>query len=95
MNGGLILPAIEAGRICIKVSGREAGKYCVIVEIIDKNFVLLTGPKEVTGVKRRRSNVSHIEPTEEIIKIKRGASDEEIGKALKESGFFEKIQTKG
>lgn len=89
------MPAIEVGRICTKTSGREAGKYCVIVEIIDKNFVLLTGPKEVTGVKRRRSNINHIEPVEDKIMIKRGASDEEIGKALKESGFFEKIQTKG
>ncbi|WP_334097817.1 KOW motif-containing protein, partial [Methanobacterium formicicum] len=33
------MPAIEVGRICMKISGREAGEKCVIVEIIDDKFV--------------------------------------------------------
>jgi len=78
------LPAIDVGRICVKLAGREAGKKCIIVEVIDKNFVLVTGPKKVNGVKRRRVNVNHIEPTEKMIKVKRGESDEEILKALDE-----------
>jgi len=78
------LPAIDVGRICVKLAGREAGKKCVIVEVIDKNFVLVTGPKKVNGVKRRRVNVNHIEPTEKQIKARRGESDEEILKALDE-----------
>lgn len=76
------MPAIEVGRICVKGTGREAGKRCIIVDIIDKNFVLITGPKDVTGVKRRRTNINHINPTEEKITIKRGASDEEVKEAL-------------
>ena len=60
----------EIGRIAVKVSGREAGRKCVIVDVIDKNFVLVTGPKTVTGVKRRRANVNHIEPLQEKIEIK-------------------------
>jgi len=76
------MPAIEVGRICIKTMGREAGKRCVIVDLIDKNFVLVTGPKSVTGVRRRRANISHLKPTDEKIKIKRGASDEEVAQAL-------------
>ncbi len=83
------MPAVEVGRICVKASGREAGRRCVIVDIIDKNFVLITGPKEVTGVKRRKVNVNHIEPTEVKIKIKKGASDEEVTKALTEAGKIE------
>ena len=78
------MPAIDVGRICVKLAGREAGKKCIIVEVIDKNFVLVTGPKKVNGVKRRRVNVNHIEPTEKMIKVKRGESDEEILKALDE-----------
>jgi len=78
------LPAIDVGRICVKLAGREAGKKCVIVEVVDKNFVLVTGPKKVNGVKRRRVNMNHIEPTEKTVKIKRGESDEEILKALDE-----------
>ena len=78
------MPAIDVGRICVKIAGREAGRKCVIVEVIDKNFVLVTGPKKVNGVKRRRVNVNHIEPTEKAVKIRRGESDEEILKALDE-----------
>ena len=77
------MPAIEVGRICIKTRGREAGRRCVIVDIIDKNFVLVTGPKSLTGVRRRRANINHLNPTEEKINIRRGASDEEVLQALK------------
>jgi len=83
------LPAIEVGRICVKLCGREAGKKCVIVDVIDKNFVLVTGPKNVTGVKRRRANINHLEPLAEKIDIKRGASDEEVLEALKAKGLLE------
>jgi large subunit ribosomal protein L14e len=85
------VPAIEVGRICVKLTGREAGRKCVIVDIIDKSFVLITGPKNVTGVKRRRVNINHIEPLQEKITIKRGASDEEVTEALKEAGKLEEM----
>lgn len=78
------MPAIEVGRVCVKIAGREAGRKCVIVDIIDRNFVLVTGPQEVTGVKRRRANINHIEPTEKRVNIKRGNNDEEIMEALDE-----------
>ncbi|MEM0007690.1 MAG: 50S ribosomal protein L14e [Candidatus Bathyarchaeia archaeon] len=83
------MPAVEVGRICVKICGREAGKKCVIVDIIDKSFVLVTGPKSVTGVKRRRANINHLEPLAEKIDIKRGASDEEVIEALKKKGLLE------
>ena len=78
------MPAIEVGRICTKITGREAGRKCIIVDVIDKNFLLITGPKQVNGVKRRRVNISHVEPTEKKVKIRRGESDEEIMNALDE-----------
>ena len=79
------MPAIEIGRICIKTKGRETGKRCVVLDLIDKNFVLITGPKGVSGVKRRRINISHLEPTDEEIKIKKGASDEEVAQKFSET----------
>lgn len=78
---------IEVGRICVKTRGREAGKKCVIVDIIDENYVLVTGPKDVNGVKRRRVNILHIEPTDKKININKGANDEDIKKALQEAGL--------
>lgn len=83
------MPAIEVGRICVKVCGREAGKKCVIVDVIDKSFVLVTGPKTVTGVKRRRANINHLEPLAEKIDIKRGASDDEVVEALKAKSLLD------
>jgi large subunit ribosomal protein L14e len=80
------LPAIEIGRICVKTAGREAGKKCVIVDIVDKNFVVVTGPEKVTEVKRRRVNVKHLEPLEDKIDIVKGASDAEVSEVLKKSG---------
>jgi large subunit ribosomal protein L14e len=85
----LDMPAMEVGRICVKLTGREAGRKCVIVDLIDKSFILVTGPKTVTGIKRRRTNINHIEPLEDKIAIKRGASDEEIAEALKATGKLE------
>jgi len=70
--------------VCVKIAGREAGRKCVIVDVIDRNFVLITGPQKVTGVKRRRANINHIEPTEKRVDIKRGNSDEEIMGVLDE-----------
>ena len=74
--------SIEVGRICVKLLGREAGKKCVIVDVIDKNFALITGPKTVTGVRRRRTNLGHLESTPETVELKKGATDDEVEKAL-------------
>jgi len=86
------LPAIEIGRICVKIAGREAGRKCVIIDIIDKNFVLVTGPQSISGVRRRRANVNHLEPTPDNIEIKRGATDEEVIEALEKSGKLEEMK---
>jgi large subunit ribosomal protein L14e len=83
------VPAIEVGRVCVKVAGRESGRKCVIVDVMDKSFVLVTGPKKVTGVKRRRVNINHVAPIEDIVQVKRGASDEEVTSMLEASGKLE------
>ncbi len=85
------MPAIEVGRICVKQVGRENGKKCVIVDIMDKSFVLVTGPKKTTGIKRKRVNINHIMPLQEKIEVKRGASDEEVTQALEASGKLKEM----
>lgn len=85
------LPAIEVGRICVKIAGREAGRKCVIVDIVDKNFVLVTGPRKVSGVKRRRVNANHLEPIPTKIDLKRGATDEEVTETLTAAGKLEEM----
>jgi len=80
------VPAVEVGRICVKTAGRQVGQKCVIVDVMDKSFVLITGPKPVTGVKRKRANINHIMPLEDKVDLKRGASDEEVTQMLKAEG---------
>jgi large subunit ribosomal protein L14e len=85
------MPAIEVGRICVKMAGRESGRKCVIVDVMDKSFILVTGPKKVTGVKRRRVNINHVAPLEDIVQVKRGASDEEVAQMLEAEGKLEEM----
>ncbi|MFP3143520.1 MAG: 50S ribosomal protein L14e [Caldisphaera sp.] len=83
------MPAIEIGRICIKSVGKESGRKCVVVDIIDQNFVLVTGPKSVSGIKRRRVNIKHLIPLDKLINIQKGANDEEVLAQLKNSNLIE------
>jgi large subunit ribosomal protein L14e len=85
------MPAIEVGRICVKQAGRENGKKCVVIDVMDKSFVLVTGPKKVTGVKRRRVNINHVMPLQEKIEVKRGASDEEVTEVLEAAGKLQEM----
>lgn len=64
---------ISIGRICVKIAGRDAGKRCVIVDILDGPFVLIDGE-----TRRRKCNIMHLEPLEQKVDIKKGASHEEI-----------------
>ena len=68
----------DVGRVCEKTAGREKGKKCVVVDVIDQNFVLVDG-----GTKRKRVNVNHLRPLDQVVKIKKGAKTEEVKAALK------------
>jgi len=85
------MPAIEVGRICVKQAGRENGKKCVVIDVMDKSFVLVTGPKKVTGVKRRRVNINHVMPLQEKSEVKRGASDDEVDQVLEAAGKLQEM----
>ena len=85
------MPAIEVGRVCVKQAGREIGKKCVVIDVMDKSFVLVTGPKKVTGVKRRRVNINHVMPLQDKVDVKRGASDEEVASALEAAGKLQEM----
>ncbi len=85
---------LEVGRVCLKIAGREAGKYCVVLKKIDDNFVLVTGPKLLTGVKRRKCNVQHLEPLPFVIEVKEEASDEEVIAAYEKANLISKLNLK-
>ncbi|MCQ4343703.1 MAG: 50S ribosomal protein L14e [Sulfolobales archaeon] len=83
------MAVIEVGRIVVKTRGREAGRKAVVVDIVDNNFVIITGPKSVTGVKRRKVNINHIEPTDKKIDIPKGADDKTVEDKLKAENLID------
>ncbi|VVB59406.1 50S ribosomal protein L14e [uncultured archaeon] len=86
------MPSIEIGRVCVRTAGRDAGKYCVITKVLDKNFVEITGPKSLSGVAREKSNINHIEVTGDKIESKSDAKDEDVLKAVEKAGLTEKFK---
>ena len=72
----------DVGRICMKIAGRDAGKACVIVEILDKNFVMVDGQ-----TRRRKVNIKHLEPINKSINIKAKASHAMVKTAFTKLGL--------
>lgn len=73
---------IEVGRICVKIAGRDAGLKCIVIDILDKNYVLIDGE-----TRRRKCNILHLEPLKQVIKIKKNASHEEVKKEFEKLGL--------
>ncbi len=73
---------IETGRLCVKIAGRDAGKKCVILHVIDKNYVLIDGE-----TRRRKCNIMHLEPLPKKIEIKENADHSEVVAMFKKLGI--------
>jgi large subunit ribosomal protein L14e len=73
---------MEIGRVCVRIAGHEAGKKCVIVDVIDRTYVLVAGPE----IKRKRCNIAHLEPLPQKLDIAKGASDEDLKRAFEAMG---------
>ncbi|MFW9955348.1 MAG: 50S ribosomal protein L14e [Candidatus Thorarchaeota archaeon] len=82
------------GRVCVKTMGREAGSYCVIVDAKDPKTVVVTGPKQLTGVRRRGCNIKHLEPLETVLSISEGSDDKTVEKAIEDAGLVDRFRTK-
>ena len=73
---------IEIGRLAVKISGRDAGLKCVVVDVLDDKFLLIDGE-----TRRRKCNILHIEPLKDVVKIKKNASHEDIKKEFEKLGL--------
>lgn len=72
----------EIGRLTIKTAGRDAGKRAVVINILDNNYVMIDGE-----TRRRKCNISHLEPLDKVIKINKNASHEDVKKEFKRLGL--------
>lgn len=69
---------LDIGRVCVKLAGRDAGQLAVVIEKVDKNFVVIDG-----NVRRRKCNIKHLEPLDKVLEIKEKASTEDVLSAMK------------
>lgn len=74
---------LSVGQLCIKTAGRDSGKICVVLDLIDKNFVLIDGQ-----TRRKRSNITHLETVEGKIDIKPKADHATVKKELEKLGII-------
>ncbi len=93
------MTVFEIGRVAMKIAGREAGNFCVVVKPAEskkdeRNFIFVTGPKQLTGIKRRKCNVEHLRATEHTLEIKEDATDEEVIAAYEKSGLLKLLDLK-
>ena len=71
----------DIGRLCLKIAGRDAGSYCLIVDKQEDKFL-------VDGQTRRRAvNPAHLEPLDKQADIKKGADHKAVVKALEGFGI--------
>jgi len=79
------LKMFKIGRVCIKLAGRDAGKKCVVVDVLEGKYVMIEGQ-----TRRRKCNILHLEPLEQVLDIEKNASHDNVMKAL----GFEPVHTK-
>ncbi len=89
-----MIKLFETGRVCVKTMGRETGSYCVIVSKVDETSVIVTGPKNLSGVRRRPCNIKHLEPLETVLPISKESDDSTVEKAISDAGLTEKFRSK-
>ncbi len=68
---------INQGRVCVKIAGRDAGKHCVVLDVVDDHTVLIDG-----ATRRRKCNIAHLEPTPHVMEIKKSTTHEDIREAF-------------
>ncbi len=73
---------IEIGRLVAKTAGRDAGKKAIVIDVLDGKYVLIDGE-----TRRRKCNILHIEPLNQVVKVEKNASHDEVAKVLKEIGI--------
>ena len=73
---------IDIGRICVKIAGRDAGKKCVVVDVIDDTFVMIDGE-----TRRRKCNILHLEPLDKTVELKKNAPHADVAKAFEKLGY--------
>src|SRR4030042_5135591 len=74
-----VFKMFNIGRVCVKIAGRDAGKKCIIVDVIDEHYVLIDGQ-----TRRRKCNIKHLEPLNQSVQLTKNAPAPEVVRVLQE-----------
>lgn len=75
---------MEVGRVCVKISGNDSGKYCVILEQIDDVYVTIAGE-----VKRGKCNIAHLDALPLVLDVNKNDTDEKIIQKMVNSNIIQ------
>ncbi|MFH0954946.1 MAG: 50S ribosomal protein L14e [Candidatus Micrarchaeota archaeon] len=73
------MTGIQAGMICIKTAGKDAGQRVVVIEL-EKDHAIVEGAK----TKRKKCNLHHLFPTPQKVSVSKTAKHDEIVAILSE-----------
>jgi len=79
---------VQIGRVCLINYGPYTGKLCVILDVIDQNRALISGP--TSGVPRQALNFKRMSLTNFRVKINRGSRNKVVSNALAKDKTLEK-----
>jgi len=79
---------VEVGRIAYIAFGRDAGKICVIVDVIDQNRALIDGP--LSRVRRQPCSFKRLHLTKFRINFQHSSSERVVKKAWIDEQITEK-----
>ena len=55
-------PAVEKGRLARSKAGRDKGRLCVVVQVVDENFVLTCDGRLRTFDRPKKKRKKHLQP---------------------------------
>jgi len=79
---------VQIGRVCLINYGPYTDKLCVILDVIDQNRALISGP--TSGVPRQALNFKRMSLTDFRVRINRGSRNKVVANALAKDNILEK-----
>ncbi|KFM69916.1 60S ribosomal protein L14, partial [Stegodyphus mimosarum] len=79
---------VQVGRVAYISFGKDAGKLCAIVDVVDQNRALVDGP--ATGVKRQAVKFKRLRLTKFRLKFPHSTSSRVVRKAWEAENITEK-----
>lgn len=85
--------SFEAGRVVLSTQGRDAGRYFVVLQVIDEQFVLMADGLTRKIAHPKKKKIKHLHPKPILVNVdgatlpNKHLQDSDLRKALAEHGL--------